>query len=107
MLDQTAESPTKRRRPPHQSLRDAAYEAIKHRIITCKFRPGQSLKEAAVATMLGFGRTPVHQAIDRLMFEGLVEVRPRKGVVVKPVVFTDVMQMVDVRLINETQCARL
>jgi DNA-binding GntR family transcriptional regulator len=39
--------------------------------------------------------------------EGMVEVIPRKGVIVKPVILQDVMQMIDVRMINETQCARL
>src|SRR5437667_10936605 len=96
-----------RRRLPRQSLRDAAYEAIKHRIITCKFKPGECINEASVSALLGLGRTPVHQAIDRLMLEEMVEVIPRKGVIVKPVILQDVMQMIDVRMINETQCARL
>lgn len=96
-----------RRRLSRQSLRDAAYEAIKHRIITCAFRPGECINEAGVSALLGFGRTPVHQALDRLMLEEMVEVIPRKGVIVKPVILHDVMQMVDVRMINETQCARL
>jgi DNA-binding GntR family transcriptional regulator len=96
-----------RRRLPRQSLRDAAYEAIKHRIITCKFKPGECINEASVSVLLGYGRTPVHQALDRLMLEEMVEVIPRKGVIVKPVIVHDVMQMIEVRLINETQCARL
>lgn len=96
-----------RRRMPRQSLRDAAYEAIKHRIITCKFRPGECVNEAEISALLGFGRTPVHEALDRLMFEEMVDIIPRKGVIVKPVNLQDVMQMVDVRLVNETACARL
>jgi DNA-binding GntR family transcriptional regulator len=88
-------------------LRDAAYEAIKHRIITCKFKPGECINEASVAELLGFGRTPVHQALDRLMLEDMVDVIPRKGVIVKPVILSDVLQMVDVRLVNESYCARL
>ncbi len=96
-----------RRRPPTQSLRDAAYEAIKHRIITCKFKPGECIHEVGVSSLLGFGRTPVHQALDRLMLEEMVEVIPRKGVIVKPVILGDVLQLIDVRMINETQCARL
>ena len=90
-----------------QSLRDAAYEAIKHRIITCAFRPGEYLNEAFVSASLGIGRTPVHQAIDRLMLEGMVEVMPRKGVIVKPVSLDEIMQIVDVRLINEIYGIRL
>jgi DNA-binding GntR family transcriptional regulator len=96
-----------RRRLPRQSLRDQAYEAIKDRIITCKFKPGECINEASVSELLGFGRTPVHQALDRLMLEEMVEVIPRKGVIVKPVILHDVLQMIDVRMINETQCARL
>jgi GntR family transcriptional regulator, rspAB operon transcriptional repressor len=96
-----------RGRLPRQSLRDAAYEAIKHQIITCKFKPGECLNEASVAALLGFGRTPVHQALDRLMLEEMVDVIPRKGVIVKPVILSDVLQMVDVRFVNETYCARL
>jgi DNA-binding GntR family transcriptional regulator len=95
-----------RRRPP-RSLRDQAYEAIKDRIITCAFKPGECINEASVSALLGLGRTPVHQALDRLMFEEMVQVIPRKGVIVKPVILQDVIQMIDVRMINETQCARL
>src|SRR5499427_7148640 len=96
-----------RRRLPRQSLRDAAYEAIKHRIITCKFKPGECINEVSVSELIGYGRTPVHQALDRLKLEEMVEVIPRKGVIVKPIILHDVMQMVDVRMINETQSARL
>lgn len=88
-------------------MRDAAYEDIKHRIITCKFKPGECINEAAVSALIGYGRTPVHQALDRLMLEEMVEVIPRKGVIVKPVVLQDVMQMIDVRIINETYSAKL
>ena len=95
------------RRAGRQSLRDAAYEDIKHQIITCKFKPGECINKSAVSALTGFGRTPVHQALDRLMLEEMVEVIPRKGVIVKPVVLQDVMQMIDVRMINETHCARL
>ena len=89
------------------SLRDQAYEAIKDRILTCRFRPGQTIDELSVADLLGFGRTPVHQALDRLHLEGLVSVIPRKGVVVTPVVATQILEMIEVRMINESHCASL
>lgn len=89
------------------SLRDTAYKVIKHRIITCGFKPGEYINEASVCALLNIGRTPVHQALDRLMHEGLVEVIPRKGVIVKPVSYDEVMQIIDVRLVNECYGARL
>ncbi len=90
-----------------QSLRDVAYEAIKYRIITCAFKPGEYVNEARVSTALGLGRTPVHQAIDRLMLEGMVQVIPRKGVIVKPVSLDEVMQIIEARFIVEPQGVRL
>jgi DNA-binding GntR family transcriptional regulator len=90
-----------------ESLRDVAYKAIKHRIITCVFRPGDYLNEAYISTVLRLGRTPVHQAIDRLVLDGLVEVIPRKGVIVRPVSFDEVMQIVDTRLHIEPWGVRL
>jgi DNA-binding GntR family transcriptional regulator len=71
------------------SLKEQAYQAIKHRIITCAFEPGQELSENAVANVLKIGRTPVHQAFDRLHSEGLVDVHPRKGIVVRPINLDD------------------
>src|ERR1043165_1173593 len=89
------------------SLRETAYEAIKHRIITCAFRPGEYINELQLSALLKIGRTPVHQALDRLMIEGMVEVIPRKGVIVKPVSLNEVLQIIEVRLINEPFGARL
>jgi DNA-binding GntR family transcriptional regulator len=89
------------------SLKDHAYEAIKHRIITCVFKPGQELSEKAVARLLKIGRTPVHQAFDRLNTEGLVDVQPRKGVVVRPINLDEVIEIIEIRLLNETFAVRL
>jgi DNA-binding GntR family transcriptional regulator len=96
-----------RRARSRQSLGDAAYEAIKHSIITCKYKPGECINEAAISESLGFGRTPVNTALDRLMLEEMVEVIPRKGIIVKSIVLEDVLQTIDVRLVNEAYCARL
>ncbi len=85
-----------KQRPP--SLRERAYAAIKQRIITFRYQPGHYLNETSVSKELGIGRTPVHQALNRLMLEGMVEVIPRKGVIVKPVSLHEVLQIVEARL---------
>jgi DNA-binding GntR family transcriptional regulator len=86
---------------PRPALSAQAYAAIKQRIITLAYPPGEYLNETAVARALGIGRTPVHQALNRLMLEGLVEVIPRKGVIVKPVSLHEVLQIVETRLAVE------
>ena len=92
---------------PPRALRDLAYDDIKARIITCALKPGEYINEAAVCAMTGFGRTPVHQAIDRLCVEGLVDVIPRKGAIVKPMSFDEIMQIVEARSANEALGVRL
>jgi len=89
-----------------QSLRDIAYEAIKRQIITCDLRPGEVLSEAVLSDTLQIGRTPVRQAIDRLVTSGLVDVMPRKGVMVKPITFDEIFDIIEARVINESHCAR-
>jgi len=64
---------------PSLSLRDQAYFEIKRRINRLEYRPGAYLNEAQISRPLKIGRTPVHQALDRLMLEGLVQVIPRKS----------------------------
>lgn len=90
-----------------KALRDLAYDDIKARIITCALKPGEYINEAAVCAMTGFGRTPVHQAIDRLCVEGLIDVIPRKGAIVKPMSFDEIMQIMETRSVNEVLGVRL
>jgi len=92
---------------PSKSLLDQAYDKIKLRIITCAYRPGEVLSEAAISDELKIGRTPVHQAIHRLMADGLIAIMPRKGVMVAPLGVDEVMEIIDVRLVTECYCARL
>jgi len=92
---------------PVKSLLDRAYDEIKLRIITCRYRPGEVLSEAAISDELRIGRTPVHQAIHRLMVDGLIAVMPRKGVMIAPIGLDEVMEIIDVRLVTECYCARL
>lgn len=108
----TARSPVRSNRTivgarPTKSLLDRAYNEIKFRIITCSYRPGEVLSEATISHELKIGRTPVHQAIHRLMMDGLISIMPRKGVMVAPVGVEEVMEIIDVRLVNECYCARL
>ncbi|GKT17946.1 GntR family transcriptional regulator [Acidovorax sp. SUPP2522] len=88
-------------------LREQAYADIKRRIIACELAPGAQINEGALGTLLGLGRTPIHQALHRLEMEGLVTILPRKGIVVAPLSLDEVLDMIEVRACNETLCVRL
>jgi DNA-binding GntR family transcriptional regulator len=98
-----AAKPRAQKAPP---LVEQAYESIKEKIITLHFLPGQYLNEAAICAQLGFGRTPVHQALQRLQHEGMVEVMPRKGVIVQPDSIGEIIKILDSRLAVEPELAR-
>ena len=89
------------------SLKAQAYEEIHRRINTLQFRPGDFLNEAYIAEMLELGRTPVREALSQLKHEGIVEIAPRKGIIIRPVSLNDVLEIIEVRLINEVHCAGL
>jgi DNA-binding GntR family transcriptional regulator len=88
------------------SLVAKAYEEIKEKIITLYFLPGQYLNEAAISALLQLGRTPVHQALQRLELEGLVEIMPRKGVVVLPDSISEIIKILESRAAVEAELAK-
>src|SRR5258705_13105287 len=88
------------------SLVAKAYEEIKEKIITLYFLPGQYLNEAAISGLLQVGRTPVHQALQRLELEGLVEIMPRKGVVVLPDSISEIIKILESRAAVEAELAK-
>jgi GntR family transcriptional regulator, rspAB operon transcriptional repressor len=88
------------------SLVAKAYAEIKEKIITLYFLPGQYLNEAAISSLLDVGRTPVHQALQRLELEGLVEIMPRKGVVVLPDSISEIIKILDSRAAVEAELAK-
>jgi len=105
--DAAGELPLRGRRPRPASLADAAYERIKLGIISLRYRPGAYVNEAQLCTDLEFGRTPVHHAVMRLALDGLLEIVPRKGIIVRPISLQEVMGSVEVRLFNEPAAARM
>jgi DNA-binding GntR family transcriptional regulator len=88
------------------SLADAAYVALKEKILKLYFLPGQYLNEGALCELLGVGRTPVHQALQRLQHDGLVEVMPRKGIIVQPGSISEILKILDSRVTIEADLAR-
>ena len=70
---------------PRGSRVDAAYQAIRARILDNVWPPGYRALEQELAHALGMSRTPVREALIRLAKEGLVEVVPRHGMRVLPV----------------------
>ena len=93
-----------KRRP---SLVEEAYAAVKGAIQSGVFPPGFGGSELEIAHRLGMSRTPVHQAIVRLEVEGMVELKPKRGVVISALSPTDMREVYDVVIAVEGMAARL
>ncbi|MDB5526026.1 MAG: GntR family transcriptional regulator [Rhizobium sp.] len=65
-----------------ESQRRLAYLRLERLIVTLKLAPGALVTEKQLLVLAGFGRTPVREAIQRLESQGLMEVRPRAGLLI-------------------------
>lgn len=90
---------------PARTLAEHAYELIKERLVSARYVPGQFLQEASICAELKLGRTPVHQALHRLQQEGLLEIIPRKGILVRVESLTEVSTALEARTLVEPECA--
>jgi DNA-binding GntR family transcriptional regulator len=61
---------------------DGIASRIAEAIISGVYAPGAALNEVALATFHQVSRTPIREALRQLQATGLVEIRPRRGVVV-------------------------
>jgi DNA-binding GntR family transcriptional regulator len=65
------------------NLSTRIYESLKKSIVELKYAPGSLLQERQLAEALGASRTPVREAIKRLVQEGWLVGEDRRRVVVK------------------------
>ncbi len=64
------------------SLRDHVRRALRMAIISGRYEKGTKLNERKLADEIGVSTTPVKEALRQLAAEGLIEVRPRSGLIV-------------------------
>ena len=67
------------------NLFELAYQRIEELLVTCTLRPGRLLTTQDLQDLTGFGRTPVHHAVNRLAADTLFVIRPRHGLQIAPI----------------------
>jgi DNA-binding GntR family transcriptional regulator len=88
------------------NLNEQVYDELRARLLTRRHAPGSKLSLHTLADELGVSRSPVHHALTRLVSEGLLTVRPRRGYYVSPVTARAVAEGYDVRLALELVAAQ-
>ncbi len=79
-----------------RTLHEEVLERLRDMIIEGRLAPGQRINEGQVGAQLGVSRTPLREAIKTLASEGLVEIQPAKGAVVRKFTATDLFQLLEV-----------
>ena len=79
------------------SFAEQAYRIIRDRLVMLEIRPGAPINDERLAHGLGFGRTPVREALKRLESERLVVAFPRRGTFATEVNITDLSHISEVR----------
>lgn len=80
-----------------ESLAELAYRQLEEMIVTLKLEPGAIINERALTDITGMGRTPVREAVQKLAWEGLMEIRPRSGIAIAPLNLQDFGKVLDAR----------
>ena len=93
--------------PVTESLIDRTYKQLLEAIADGTLMPGQRIRQAELADMLGVSRQPVSHALHLLKRQGLVHEFGRKGLCVAPVEPFRVMQLYQVREVVDGLAARL
>jgi DNA-binding GntR family transcriptional regulator len=91
-------------------LSEVAYEAIKESILTAELEDledGGRVDEKTLAEQLGISRTPVREAVNRLVIEGFLRVVPRHGIYVATKSKEEIIEILHIRSVLEGLAARL
>ena len=88
-------------------LRQQVLEALRRAIVSGRLAPGQRLTERELIEMLGVSRTVIREALRQIEAEGLVEIIPNKGPVVRELSPVEAKDLYRIRAVLEGLAARL
>jgi DNA-binding GntR family transcriptional regulator len=97
--------PALRPAPPAR-VSDTAYRELRARIVDLTYPPGEMVNELQLSKEMGIGRMPIREAVARLAQERFIWVIPRRGMIIANLSLTEVLSLMEARLIVETGLVR-
>jgi DNA-binding GntR family transcriptional regulator len=88
-----------------ENITDQVYRALRHRIAQGEIAEGERLVESALAEEFNVSKTPVREALARLVSERLAERIPGKGVIARTMSYEEVADYLEVREVLEELAA--
>ncbi|MBP6020284.1 MAG: GntR family transcriptional regulator [Burkholderiaceae bacterium] len=86
---------------PKSRATELAYDAIETLIATLKLEPGQAIVESDLVQLTGLGRTPIREALMRLVATGLIDQQPRRGLRVSEIRIAEHLILIETRRVLE------
>ena len=93
--------------PSGLPLGEVVFRSLRGDLRAGLYRPGDRLREEEVARRLGVSRTPVREALGRLVAKGLLEAAGGRGLTVRSLTIPEVLELYAMREILEGSAARL
>lgn len=90
----------------HLKQGDVAYYRLRKLIVSLQLEPGVHVDELSLSQLLGLGRTPIREALQRLEQDNLVTIIPRKGTLITPINPAELKEVSELRWELESLAAR-
>jgi len=81
----------------YELLSQKVYHVLKNAIVRGDLAPNSKLILTEIAKSLGVSNTPIREAINKLVSEGLIKIIPNKGIIVKEINIDDFKESLQVR----------
>lgn len=91
----------------HLNLSERVFKLVEKAVLKGTIKPGDRIIESDLAKSLGTSKSPVREALKRLEGEGVVQLVPRKGYVVRKISNKSVNDLCDIMMIIEPAITRM
>ncbi|ASW04142.1 GntR family transcriptional regulator [Paraburkholderia aromaticivorans] len=93
--------------PVGETAVQRSYDAIMAMVHSFQLRPGERLNESSLSRELGVSRTPLREAMNRLVSENVLDFVPTKGFFRKVIKPREIYELYELRLALESAGARI
>ncbi len=87
-------------------LSEQACQALRRAIVRCEFEPDQRLRIDELSRRFGLSSSPLREALNRLVQQGLVRALDNRGFRVAPITAASMADLARARLLLETEALR-
>jgi DNA-binding GntR family transcriptional regulator len=94
-------------RAKYRSIQDIVFTTLRDEIVSYAIKPGEILNTVELSNRLGVSRTPIREALNRLISIGLVEEAPHRSCCVKKISIDELIEIFYIRAALSGVSARL